>query len=107
MSKEILEELNNTFDCVNDPQKLVSEYRFNLKGIDTTIAIRIFVSLRGFIAIGSHGIQLPDQANPNYVNDLPQDDETKALKSAIENFRFWYEKAPSEAKLVPSNIFPG
>jgi hypothetical protein len=89
-----------------EPRVLVSEHRFNLEHIASSVTVRIYKHLSGdddsrFSFETSHYIHTPEQMGP-YVPSAPWYDEPSyALHRAVDSIVSYY-RAAVEAGHVPS-----
>jgi hypothetical protein len=103
-------------ESIVEPRVLVTEHRFNLKGVTTTVTVRIYKNLKGpadarFSFETSHLIHTPEQAGP-YSPSVPwYDDHYYALHRAVDSIVSYYAAAiekghnPSSDWLVPNEFF--
>jgi hypothetical protein len=103
-------------ESIVEPRVLVSEHRFNLEHIDSSVTVRIYKHLRGnqesrFSFETSHYIHTPEQIGP-YIPSTPwYDDQSYALHRAVDSIVTYYNAAvkvghtPSSEWLVPNEFF--
>lgn len=90
-----------------------SEYSFNLRGIPTTITVRLYRrEARGPVWFEqSHWIKTPEQIGPYRTSRPFNDDESRALRQAVTGLTQFYDMAvkaghePSKAWLVENKNF--
>ena len=90
-----------------------SQYSFNLKGIPTTITVRLYRrEVRGPVWFEqSHWIKTPEQIGPYRTSRPFNDDESRALRQAVTGFTQFYDMAikagnePSKSWLIENNNF--
>lgn len=90
-----------------------SEYSFNLRGIPTTITVRLYRrEARGPVWFEqSHWIKTPEQIGPYRTSRPFNDDEASALRQAVTGLTQFYDMAvkaghePSKAWLVENKNF--
>lgn len=85
-------------DLINEPVKLLSEYRFFLGDLPEKITIRLYESLKGkeVIFTQSHFINTPVQIDAYRTSRPWNDDESSALHQAIFGFTRFYRDAVNE-----------
>ncbi|MBN2410521.1 hypothetical protein JXQ31_02440 [candidate division KSB1 bacterium] len=98
---------------VENPRKLLSEFKFNLSGIDTEITVRIFKNIINETVFfeQSHYIHSPVQIEPYHTNSNWGENEAYVLHRAIESLTDFYNNAinaghkPNESWLVQNDSF--
>lgn len=83
---------------IANARKLISEYKFNLGELSTTITIRLYKLINNHqVAFEqSHFIHTPTQVGP-YITSRPyNDNESSALRQAITGFTQYYDAAVRE-----------
>lgn len=95
------------------PERLVSEYKFYLKGISLRITIRLYESVlgKGYLFTQSHFIKTPTQIDPYETNHATGSSEEEAVRCVLRTFVSFYNSAikeghePEDAWLVPNKNF--
>jgi hypothetical protein len=103
-------------DDIIEPSVLVSEHRFNLPDIPTSVRVRIYRHHKGpddsrFAFETSHLIHTPEQMGPYSPGAPWYDDPQYALHRAVDSIVSYYRAAvskghvPSADWLVPNTFF--
>jgi hypothetical protein len=103
--------MENVFslEYVNEPRRLVAEYRFTV-GVIGPVALKLFKDLDSgkFVVEQSHFIKTPEQGDPYGLVEKPFDDEAYALHMTVASLTDYYKTAvkqghePSSNWLVPN-----